>query len=429
MEADTLKQRVRDAPTTPGVYTWRGARGRVLYVGKAVNLRSRLLSYLRAKDSRIETMVRESTRVEWESVPTEIEALIRESHRIKLQKPKYNIVMRDDKQYSYVGITDEQFPQFMVTHQATSPHTKKTFQRVIGPFTDATALKSTLRWLRRAFPYCTCKQTHHVKCLNAHIGACFGFCCIKTPASATQKKTYRASIRAITSILEGRSDALIRQLEVRMKKAGAAHRLEDALEMRTQRDRIRRVFENAQIISARKKMTGLHTGALEQLTTELGLAGAVHRIEGYDVAHHQGAHPSGAMVVFIDGMRDASRYRLFNLSPQSVGDTHQLREVISRRLQHSEWPLPDLIIVDGGRAQLNTIARALDSAHVDIPVIAITKNDRHQADHVLSSIDAQVRMLTSMPRPARDLLVHIDIEAHRFSIEHHRRRHRRGMVE
>jgi excinuclease ABC subunit C len=103
--------------------------------------------------------------------------------------------------------------------------------------------------------------------------------------------------------------------------------------------------------------------------------------------------------------------------------------MLQRRLRHDEWPLPDLILVDGGKAQLNTIVRTLDAAGHSIPVIALTKDDRHQADHLLSSLDSQVRMLTDLPRPLRSLVVHIDNEAHRFSIGQYRRRHRRSVVD
>jgi excinuclease ABC subunit C len=129
------------------------------------------------------------------------------------------------------------------------------------------------------------------------------------------------------------------------------------------------------------------------------------------------------MVVFADGNPDKTQYRLFNLKQDAIGDTAQLKQVLERRLNHDEWPLPDLILVDGGRAQLNTMVRTLDAHNLHIPVIAITKDDRHQADHILSSLDSQVRMLADLPRPMRSLAVHIDEEAHRFSIGQYRRLH------
>lgn len=415
---------ISSAPKSPGVYTWRDSRGRILYIGKAVDLRSRLVSYPKARDPRIIAMVTEAASVEWETVPTEIEALILESRRIKQLRPKYNILMRDDKQYAYVGITDEDFPQPIVTHQVRSPRVKKPFRRLIGPFTDAGALTMTVRWLRNLFPYCSCKQTHHVKCLNAHIGKCPGYCCLKTPATAAQRAEYRKNLRALTDILDGKRDTLVGRLERDMKKLGTAGRLEDAYALQQRIGHIRQVFENAQLV-ARRRRAAHRPDALRGLADELGLAGEPSRIEGYDVAHIQGAHPSGAMVVFTDGVADNARYRLFNLHSDAVGDTAQLREMLTRRLTHAEWPLPDLILVDGGKAQLNVMVRTLDAHGYRIPVIALTKDDRHQADHLLSSLDSRIRMLADLPPAVRGLVGRVDAEAHRFSVGQYRRRHRR----
>lgn len=429
MDTRTAQSLIRKAPTTPGVYVWRDAKGRVLYVGKAVNIRSRLTSYPKAKDPRIATMVMHAHSITWETVDTDTEALILESSRIKLLKPKFNIVMRDDKQYAYVGLTDEEFPQPIVTHQARSSRIKKPFKRLIGPFTDAGALSSTVRWLRGLFPYCTCKQKHHVRCLNAHIGKCPGYCCLRTPSTTAQRAEYRRTIRAITDILDGKRDVLIVRLEREMKALGANHRLEEAHALQQRIERIRRVFENAQLVANRRLLSARHPGALAQLADNLALVGEPLRIEGYDVAHMQGTHTSGAMVVFSGGTPDNAQYRLFNIASTAIGDTAQLREMLTRRLKHDEWPLPDLILVDGGLAQLNTTVRTLNAAGHFIPVIALTKNDKHQADHLYSSLDSNIRMLTDLPRAMRDLLVHIDTEAHRFSVGQYRRRHRKGLVE
>ncbi len=427
MQISQLKEIISTAPRTPGVYTWRGSSRRVLYIGKATNIHARLASYLNAKDPRILAMRDEATTLTWSTVATEIEALILESRLIKQLKPKYNIVMRDDKQYAYIGITDEPFPQPVITHQARSPRLKKPLKRLIGPFTDTGALTTTLRWLRGLFPYCSCKQQHYVKCLNAHIGKCMGYCCLRAPATKLQKAEYQRMIGALSDILDGKRDLLVRRLERDMKALGTAHRLEEARALQQRIERIRRVFENAQLVASRRKLSARHPGALEQLADNLGLTQPPHRIEGYDVAHIQGSHASGAMVVFTDGNPDTAQYRLFNLHDTSIGDTAQLREVFERRLNHEEWPLPDVILVDGGKAQLNTMTRVLDARGLHIPVIALTKDDRHQADHLLSSLDAQVRMLTDMPGAMRTLVVHIDTEAHRFSISQYRRRHRKTL--
>ncbi|MCC6934822.1 MAG: GIY-YIG nuclease family protein [Candidatus Yanofskybacteria bacterium] len=426
MKPQDITHIAKTAPRTPGVYLWRTARRKLLYVGKAVDLRARISSYANNPDTRIRALCDEAATIEWETVPTEIEALILESQRIKALKPKYNIVMRDDKQYTYVGVTKEEFPQLIVTHQVRPARAGIAFKRLIGPFTDSSALRATLRWLRGPFPYCTCKQKHHVKCLNAHIGVCRGYCCLRHPSTAAQRAEYRRDIAAITDILEGRRDALIRRIERDMKRAGTAHQLERAIALRTLADQARQVFTNATLVR-RTSRSAAHDGALPALRAEFRLPRPPRRIEGYDIAHLQGAHPSGAMVVFRNGTASPADHRLFNIRTRTGGDIAQLKEMLERRMKHTEWPLPDLIVVDGGRAQLNAALASMGDN--GIPVIAFTKDLRHRGDHVLSSLDARIRMLSDLPRIVRDLITHIDAEAHRFSIRQYRSRHRKGSVE
>jgi excinuclease ABC subunit C len=337
--------------------------------------------------------------------------------------------MRDDKQYAYVGITDEDFPQVIMTRQLTGRATKVPFRHFIGPFTDASALRSTLNVLARLFPTCRCKSTHHVRCLNAHIGRCPGYCCLREPATTAQKREYAKRIRAIRDLLMGKRRVLVGRLTAEMKRLGATHRLEEAQELKELIARIERVYENAQLNASRRRASIARTGALEQLETELTLTRTPQRIEGYDIAHLQGQHPSGVMVVFEDGTSDSSQYRLFNIR-ESSGDTGMLRETLARRLSHAPpaggWPLPDLIVVDGGKAQLNAMLRVLAEHEVEIPVIALTKDERHQADHILTSQDSRVRVLGDLPRAMRDLIVRVDDEAHRFVVKHYRKRHRKA---
>jgi excinuclease ABC subunit C len=427
MDSARLTELISAAPHAPGVYTWRDGRGRILYIGKAVDLRARLGSYRRAGDDRIRLMVREASRIDWELTENETEALILEAHRIKTRRPKYNVVMRDDKQYAYVGITDEPFPHVMMTHQLSSPRFKKPFRHFIGPFTDGTDLKATLGAIGHLFPTCRCKQTHHVRCLNAHIGRCPGYCCLKTPATGAQEREYRSRIRAIRDLLEGRKASVVRRLERQMKAAGDAGNLEEALELQRVAGRVRSVFEHAQRNRNRRRAGIGRSGALEQMTAEFGLPETPRRIEGYDVALIQQTNAAGAMVVYVDGESDRSQYRLFNIRDPRTGDTGMLREIIRRRLTHAEWPAADCILVDGGKAQLNAALRELAAADRDIPVLALTKNDRHQPDHVLTSQDGRIRMLADLPRPLRDLLVRIDAEAHRFAISQYRRLHRTAL--
>lgn len=374
MEGLQLSNYLKRAPKTPGVYVWRDAGRRPFYVGKAVNLRSRLSNYRKPTDPRIRAMVENARTLTWQTTGTDIEALILESQLIKKLKPRYNIDWRDDKRYFYVGFTDEAFPRIFITHQPKGDF--------VGPFTDGVPLKATLRVLRNLFPYCTCTQRHHLRCLNAHIGKCPGFCCLKAPATAAQKKEYARGIRAIRDVLSGKRDALVRRL--------ASTNPDIAL-------KLLRVFQNAQINARNQKRAG-HPGAPE-------------RIEGYDVANIGGQHAVGAMVVFEHGVPNKKEYRLFNIKT-SGGDTDMLREILQRRAAHDDWPTPNLIIIDGGKAQLN-VAKKIFGARM--PITAVTKDEHHRASKLIGA------------KADQTLAFAVDAEAHRFAISRYRLRHRKSV--
>lgn len=446
MKASRLVQYVANAPKTPGVYIWHDKHGKPLYIGKAINIRSRLSNYLPAGrqavktiNPRIRLMVQTASSLTWQETNTDIEALIIESQSIKRLRPRFNITMRDDKQYFYVAFTDEDFPRLILTHQLTPRAARITYREVIGPFTESAPLKSTLRVLRRLFPYCTCKTKHNIRCLNSYIGNCPGYCCLKGPIenSKLKIKNYHKNIRAIRDILTGKRSTLINKMKKEMKSAGKNHDLERAMYIQNQIERVQRVFDNAQINAANQRLVPWHHGALSQMAIEFGLATASPRIEGYDVANIMGQYATGVMVTFIDGQADNKKYRLFNI--KSVGgDTAMLNETITRRLTHPEWPLPDLIIVDGGKNQLNAAIKAISKAGLTIPVIALTKNDRHQSNHIVYraprnvSTDIRdtfhVKRLSDLPRQLADLIIHVDAEAHRFAIKHYRKRHTQALL-
>ena len=161
-------------PSAPGVYFFKDQKDRMLYIGKAANLKSRLGSYRKTPDSRIGKMLETAAVLDWKETGSEIEALILESQLIKKYRPPYNIMLRDSKQYFFVKITKEEFPRIFLTHQLnTAPGSVK------GPFTEGLTLKTTLKLLRRIIHFSTCKQKNNRHCLNYHLGNCLVFCCVK----------------------------------------------------------------------------------------------------------------------------------------------------------------------------------------------------------------------------------------------------------
>ncbi|MBI2068515.1 MAG: GIY-YIG nuclease family protein [Candidatus Yanofskybacteria bacterium] len=458
--------------------------GKKIYIGKAANLKARLRSYLKTTDPRIQKMVSTANSLEFRVTESDIEALILESQLIKNLQPRFNIVMRDDKQYFYVVFTHEKFPKIFLTHQPRIfKYLNIEISDSVGPFTDGAVLKSTLKFLRKIFPYCTCKNPHNNFCLNYHIGKCLGVCCLKDnepkalmPPSYTSPRSYygviyKDGIKAIKKILSGKKTSLVKNLEKEMIKLGKEEKFQEAIELRDKIEKLKRVFENAKIIR-NTKYGILNTendvraqNTLKALARLLKLDRVPYRIEGYDVSNIQGTNATGAMVTFISGRPDKNLYRKFKIRARITktrsalfhdrsinqipsGDTGMLREVLERRLKHDEWSFPDLILIDGGKGQLNAARAAISKSKFlnpteipglkhrepspskqiknpksQIPIIALAKG---KYEIFSTTLEKPVSM-SKLPQNVRNLIKSIDAEAHRFAITYYRRLHRRSL--
>lgn len=422
-----LKNRIKKLPAKPGIYLFKNLQNKPLYIGKAINLKNRLKSYAKTEDARLKKMLSDAHKLEFIETNSDIEALILESQLIKKFRPPFNIVLRDDKQYFFVSFTKDEFPKIFLTHQ---PHNKNfKGSSFIGPFTDGNTLKSTLRFLRRIFPYCTCRgKLHNNFCLNYHIGKCLGYCCIKDGNSAEKKVaklTCQKNILAIRYILEGKRNSLAKNLEKEMVRLAKKGNLEGAIELRDKISGLKRIFENA-LVLRNSEIMRIHRSGLESL---LKIPKPIIRIEGYDVSNIQGAHATGAMVVFINGRPDKNFYRKFKIkTKQTPDDTAMLREILERRLGHSEWPFPDLLLVDGGRGQVNAAIKTLRKMAIKIPIIGISKNERHTGHQLIIPGRKFPLPLTKLSATDKKLLLAIDSEAHRFAINYYREKHRRSFL-
>lgn len=440
-----LKKTLRLLPAhQSGIYIFRNTENKPLYIGKASDLKNRVNSYAKTTDPRLIKMLSEANSLDYIETDSDIEALLLESQYIKKLQPQFNIMLRDDKQYGFVVFTKEKYPKIFITHQPTSSQTN------IGSFTDIGALKTTLRLLRKIFPYCTCKQLHNNYCLNYHIEKCLGFCCLKDSPErnrriANDKSLYKKNIKAIKDILSGKKSSLIKNLEKEMDKLGKKQKFEEAIGLKNKIEKLKRVFQNAQIIHD-SKFPGLakaepragiiqnsrhereSKNIMEQLAQIIGTDRIPHRIEAYDIANIQGKHAVGAMTVFVDGHPDKGQYRKFKIyTKDSPNDTAMLHEVLTRRFNHLEWKQPDLIIVDGGRGQLNTairVVRSIRNSQSVIDIIGLTKNEKHIGHKIILKKGKEIS-LSRLPFQIKNLLLHIDSEVHRFAISYYRKLHRK----
>jgi len=422
----------KKAPNSPGIYFFTNKGGKILYIGKARNLKLRLLSYADTKtlSAAKRKMIEETTKVKWKEYESEIEALIEEAAAIKQYKPPYNVVFRDDKQYLFVGFTKEKFSRIIITHQRNKN------LEYIGPFTDAGALRQVLKSLQKIFPYCTCKEKHKRPCVRSQIGRCLGICCLKNGKhSMFAIKKYRQNIYTIKKILRGRRHDVLKNLEKEMRELSKKQNFEKARLVRDQLFALENIFRHAPII--RRELDPERVKALVLAKELLGLPDIPRRIEGYDISNLQGKNAVGSMVAFYEGTPKKEDYRLFKIRyKKTPDDTAMLQEVLLRRLKHNEWPLPDLFLIDGGLGQLNAAKHVLGLYQLKLPVAALAKRPARNATHSVAGgeeklwVSSKKKFQLKYLAPAVSYLFqHIRNEAHRFAVTFHRKRRSKLLFE
>ena len=530
-----ILEKVSHLPTTPGVYLWRDKYQRIIYVGKAINLRNRVRSYVQQDVNRsvkVTAMMRRVWDVETIQTKTEMEALILEATLIKEHHPKYNIMLRDDKTYPYVKVTvQEEYPRLFMTRRLERDGAK-----YFGPFTDVTAVHHVLRILRSYYPLRTCKSMKVERpCLQYHMHYCEGPCMKYVTVEA-----YRKYIDDIVALFEGKQVQVIQEITAKMEQASedlefelaakyrddllSIQKVQEKQRMVTQRgdmdvlgmdidgpmaciqlffirsgrllgrenyfvqhegdspelvmtefikqyyggstfipkelllpmdsvdrelfsewftsmkgqqvdvsvpqrgykkDLIKMAEENAQNFLAERRRQWQYTidkagGAVKKLAEVLDLPRLPERMECYDISHMQGAETVASMVVFEGGKPAKREYRRFKLKTVQgkPDDFASMAEIMERRYgNEKDWPMPDLIIIDGGKGQLNAALPVIRAMGVtDVPVISLAK----RIEEVFVEGESE-SIILEHHTPELQLLQQIRDEAHRFAITYHRR--------
>lgn len=386
-------------PKTSGVYSFRKGK-EILYIGKAANIRERVKNHFQQPSYRDDLFVDKIAAIGWIPTNSEIEALLLEAKLIKKYQPKFNIVWRDDKNYFYIAITKEDYPRIFLTHQL------KEKTEHIGPFTEGVALKRTLTYLRRVFPYYTAKTHPKHGCLWCSLKLC--------PGPNPQKSEYQKNIRNLIAVLKGKSRNVLKKLEKEMKKNSVSQNYEKAGKIRDQIFSLKNIISHSRILGE----AGLvPTGQPSKYGQWLK-----KRIEAYDVSNIQGKEATGSMVTFIEGRPDKNFYRRFKIKiAGKPNDVAMIKEILKRRLKHPEWPLPDLILIDGGKAQLNAAKSAVKNK-VRVMAIAKKKNELYLEGK------KEPILLKTMPREIFNLILQLRDEAHRFAISYHRKLRKRELL-
>ena len=414
---EALKAKLSKLPVAPGVYFHKNAAGEIIYVGKAAVLKNRVRQYFQKshKDVKTEALVAEIADTDWIVVDTEMDALFLESEMIKRYMPKWNILLRDDKTVSYVRI-DMNSPVPYVSFTRNPVDDKATY---IGPFYGKSAVERAVRVLRRIFPYYTKPYTGK-KTLDTDLGL--------TPGIEVGKCTqqdYKRNLRKLIRYLNGDREKLLKELEKTMRKEAAAGNYELAAEARDQLFGLRELKKK--IVFSDKEFLDISSDqALKQLQEMLGLKQPPRRIEGYDISHQSGENTVGSMVVFINGAAARNEYRKFKVRTSRNDDLKSMREVITRRLKHTEWEYPDLIILDGGVTQVNAVLPLVEP--YNIPVIGRDKSGDHSKTAEIKIIYNNRMMPLSKGSHVARLIARIDEEAHRFAITYHSLLKRKSML-
>lgn len=391
-------------PETPGVYLMRGKGSKILYIGKAGNLKRRVSSYfLRPQENRIHRLVEEIKHIDHKKTDTALEALILEAQLIKKYRPLYNIREKDDKSFLYVEITKDEFPRLLLLR---GKDLKKGLD-YFGPFIEAGSLREALRIIRRIFPYNThspeniARMSKQVSgtdggrgCFDWQVGLCPGTC-----VGLADSKEYKKTVRNIKLIFEGKRNKLILELKKEMEDTARNEEFELAEKKKRQIFGLQHINDIALI-----KEVDSPVSSANHLAS---------RVEGYDISNISGTFAVGSMVVFNNGKASPSEYKKFKIRTiVGANDVGMLKEVLMRRFKHSEWELPSLLFVDGGTGQVNTAKSVLGSYGLKIPVVGIAKGRTRKKVEIIGEVPKDIQT---------NLLVKVRDEAHRFAISYHRK--------
>lgn len=452
-----MRDKIADFPDAPGVYVFLSedhtvhgeaksasgglnARKKIIYIGKATSLKNRVKSYfnniqntkyqiLNTNKRPIEEMIYQVSDIKIIETDSVLDALILEANLIKKHQPKYNVLGKDDKSFSYVVITKEEFPRVLIKRKTDLHHketrdkkqeTKKsqnTNQKmqtkyIFGPYVSKKQIEIALKIIRRIFPFHNRKEKSEKGCLDFQIGLCPG-----PYAEAISKKDYAKNIRQIKMILEGKRKNLVKKLEKEMDDFSKKEEFEEAGEVK------RKIFALKHI-----QDVALVSSGDDNFQTNLKFL----RIEAYDISNISGQYAVGSMIVFDNSFGEIapnkSEYRKFKIKTiTGADDTGMMREVLIRRFRNN-WTKPDLVFLDGGQGHLNMAEKLWKELGIDIPIVAVAKGVTRKISNSKFLISKQfpifkyklskqfVEILND-----RNLIKNMTDEAHRFAISYHRK--------
>jgi len=389
------QNKIKKMPDRPGIYLFYKGK-ELIYIGKATSLKNRVKSYLNPKTLRpIEASMKEVSDVKWKETDSVLEAVILEANYIKEFKPKYNIKEKDDKSWNFFVITKEEFPKLVAIREKNLK--KENYSYVFGPYAEMKT-SQILKLLHSLFKVSRCNPNQKKPCFDYQLNNCLGVCTDEISSRDYKEKV----IKPLVLFLKGKKKRLITSLEKKMKEASKKEDFEEAGRLRNQFFSLNKIrdfalLDKSFLISEKKKEKSL-------------------RVEGYDISNLGNEAMVGSMVVFNENGPLKSEYKKFKIkSVTGQSDVDCLKEVVERRLNHNDWPMPNYILVDGGKPQVNTIKKVLKERGFNVPVVGIAKGPERKKNEFFYDKDNKFVL------DNENFLIRVRDEAHRFAIDYQRK--------
>jgi len=447
------KSSLKILPQKPGVYIYRSGKGKVIYVGKAINIKKRVESYFQNNlGIKTKALCNDCRYISTIAVGSEVEALLLEARLIKKFKPFYNSAQKDDKNPLYIRITNEKYPRVLTARKYEEDiNSGKKDILFIGPFPSSGNVKSVLHLLRRIIPFSQHKLGKRA-CIYKQMGLC-NPCpneidrLINLKTKKLKKVEYRKNINYTKAILLGKFSFVQNSLERLMRKYSKDENFEMAAILRNQIIKLNYITAPVTPVKYYLKNPNLiediRSSEIEDLrlfiSRYIKIDNELSRIECFDVAHLTGINPTASMVTFIDGEEDKTLYRHFKISlpagkagqKKGQSDTDSMREVAKRRVKYlSSWGIPDLIIVDGGKAQVAAFVKVFSEYRIHI--VGLSKRFEtlviplRSHPEVISGSRYLERVIPN--GPSRNLVQRIRDESHRFARRYHHKLLRKDLI-
>lgn len=397
-------------PDHPGVYFFHKGKD-ILYIGKATSLRDRVKSYfsrdlIATRGPLLVDMVVQADKIEYQETDSVLEALILEAELIKKYQPRYNTKEKDNKSFNYVVFTKDKVSKVLVIRGRKLD--KKNYKKVFGPFPNGMQLREAMRIIRKIFPYF---DDHSDKKQNYQF---------YKQLSLIPEKDQEKNIKNLILFFQGKKKQVIVGLRKDMMAYAKKKEFERAGEIKKKIFALEHINDVALIKEDFSHRSDLWTTSKSQKA--IGPTyGNTFRIEAYDIAHMSGKNMVGVMTVAVNGQSDNSEYRKFIIESQKdANDTGALEEVLSRRFRHTEWGMPDLVVVDGGVAQVNVAKQVLSRYQYEIPVVGVVKDDRHKAKALMGDEGTISKY--------KKAIILANVESHRFAITFHKKTRNRNFL-